>query len=249
MPPPVVEGDAARSSRRRFLSLLGIGAVSVAAGVGGAAWWQSQWTVAVPDLAEEEEPAAAGAPELGVEMFPDGDGRPLAPADAAPVIMVPRSAWTTQPPDRKRMAVMGKPARITVHHTAGVIGDRDGWKESLAEIQNIRDFHAGAKRSWADIAYHFLIDRAGRVWQGRPLVYQGAHAKGHNAHNIGIVLLGNFDKAKPAPAQLDALAAFILFLRDTYGIAEKAVYTHQELGQTSCPGKHLQKFMNRMRTP
>jgi hypothetical protein len=139
--------------------------------------------------------------------------------------------------------------KITVHHSAGNIAT-DAWNSTAKTLEGIRGFHAGTTatdRNWADIAYHFAVDRAGRVWQARPLVYQGAHVKGHNDHNLGIVLLGNFEAQTPTAAQLWSLATFIAFLRPLYKVSLDNVYTHGELGQTSCPGKNLQSFMTRTR--
>src|SRR5205085_1881586 len=107
-----------------------------------------------------------------------------------------------------------------VHHTAWQL-DSDAWNPTATELDHILNFHAGTQpndRHWADIAYHFVVDRAGRVWQARPLAYQGAHVKGHNPHNLGIVLLGNFNTQSPAAAQLTALTLFIPFLRKIYDI-------------------------------
>jgi N-acetyl-anhydromuramyl-L-alanine amidase AmpD len=120
------------------------------------------------------------------------------------------------------------------------------------EIQFIRDFHTGTAptdRNWADIAYHFLVDRAGRVWQGRPLVYQGAQVRNHNEHNIGVVLLGNFDIQPVDPTQAKSLVAFIGFLRKLYKISGTSVFTHQELAdnKTDCPGSRLEQFMKDLR--
>jgi hypothetical protein len=126
----------------------------------------------------------------------------------------------------------------------------DAWQPTAGELETIREFHAGTRptdRKWADIAYHFAVDRAGRVWQARPLAYQGAHVHGHNGHNLGIVLLGNFQIQSPSAAQLTALMAFIDFTRRLYKIPLNQIFTHGELGQTDCPGQLLQAFMDRTR--
>ncbi len=145
---------------------------------------------------------------------------------------------------------MGQISRLTVHHTAGEL-QTDAWAPTAGELESIREFHSGTgskDRKWADIAYHFAIDRAGRVWQARPLAYQGAHVRQHNAHNMGIVLLGNFDIQSPSAAQLTALREFVGFVRRLYGIPLSEIHTHGELADTECPGKLLQAYMDRART-
>jgi len=195
--------------------------------------------------------APAPAPDLGGEVFPNALGIAIAKPSDAPVIILPRTDWTQTHPNLNHISVMNGISRITVHHTAGLL-TTDAWKPTAGELENIREFHSGSSpsdRNWADIAYHFVIDRAGRVWQARPLAYQGAHVHLHNEHNLGIVLLGNFDVQSPAAAQLVSLATFIPFLRQLYAISLNQIFTHGELAEnhTDCPGKRLQSFMNRIR--
>ena len=188
-------------------------------------------------------------PDLGSALFPDEHGNPIATAADCPVIVIPRRDWTTHRPNFSDIRLMNGISRLTVHHTGWNL-NTDAWKPTAVDLENIRSFHAGTKttdRQWADIAYHFVIDRAGRVWQARPLVYQGAHAKDHNEHNLGICLLGNFDVQSPAAAQLWSLSTFIPFLRNLYSIAPDQIFTHRELRETACPGKILQSYMDRQR--
>jgi hypothetical protein len=206
-------------------------------------------TRAAVETAPAQVAATSRAPDLGCELFPDVNNRPLAQASDAPVIVIPRSSWTHSSPNLSEIAVMNGVDKITIHHTAGAMLT-DAWNPTAGELEHIREFHAGtraADRNWADIAYHFVVDRAGRVWQARPLAYQGAHVRGHNEHNLGIVLLGNFEVQSPSAAQLWSLAGFISFLRPLYRIPLSRLYTHGELGQTECPGKMLQAYMNRTR--
>jgi hypothetical protein len=192
---------------------------------------------------------ALGSADLGAELFPDAQGRAIAKPTDAPVIVVRRSDWTAAGPNLTQIRPMNGVDTITVHHTAGEMRT-DAWRPTAGELEHIRGFHAGAAatdRQWADIAYHFVVDRAGRVWQARPLAYQGAHVKGHNEHNLGIVLLGNFETQTPSAAQLWSLAGFIGFVRGLYAVPLDRVFTHGELGQTNCPGKTLQSYMNRTR--
>jgi hypothetical protein len=203
-----------------------------------------------PDTAATQTQAAGKpAPDMGAELFPDAQGRAIAQASDAPVIIVPRADWTRAGPNLAQIALMNGINRITVHHTAGQILT-DAWQPTAGELESIREFHAGTRpsdRAWADIAYHFAVDRAGRVWQARPLAYQGAHVHSHNEHNLGIVLMGNFEIQSPSAAQLTSLASFIGFLRKIYAIDLNNVFTHGELGDTSCPGKLLQDYMDRSR--
>lgn len=240
--------DNASSDRRAFLrSAVAVGAAAALAGC---------WPTAEAPPAATSVPAAPPQPpcsDLGMELFPDALGRPIAANTDSPVLVMHRSIWTQDKPDLSRIRLMNGINRLTVHHSGfDKPWTTASWKPTKEEIQFIRDFHTGtgpSDRNWADIAYHFLVDRAGRVWQGRPLVYQGAHVKNHNEHNIGVVMLGNFDMQQLNTAQSKSLVAFIAFLRKLYGISGKEVFTHGELAdnKTDCPGSHLQQFMKKLR--
>jgi N-acetylmuramoyl-L-alanine amidase len=73
---------------------------------------------------------------------------------------------------------------IIVHCTA----TRPDWWETRTTAQKVAEvkrWHI-QDRGWANIGYHFLIDRNGTVVAGRPLQDVGAHTQGHNTgtHSI-----------------------------------------------------------------
>ena len=47
---------------------------------------------------------------------------------------------------------------------------------------------------WRYMGYHFFISRDGKVHATRPLERMGAHARGWNAHSIGICYEGGLDE-------------------------------------------------------
>lgn len=153
-----------------------------------------------------------------------------------------RRRWTRHTARAGSVNAMGYVSRITVHH--------EGWKpvyftsyqKTAARLERIRHSHVN-HHGWGDIGYHFVIDRAGRVWEARDLKYQGAHVSDHNEHNVGVMVLGNFQKQSPSRAQLKTLVSFLSKLMNRYDVAVDHVHTHRELGPTSCPGKHLQPKM------
>ena len=159
----------------------------------------------------------------------------------------PRSWWTRFGPIRSKINPMNGVNRITVHHegyTPVWFTDEQSTKARLEQIRNIhtRDRH------WGDIGYHYIIDRAGRVIQGRNIAYQGAHVHNHNPHNVGVMLLGNFEKQSPSHAQLTSLQSTLRDLMARYRVPVRRVYTHRELGPTVCPGRNLQPRVASLRT-
>lgn len=140
---------------------------------------------------------------------------------------------------------MGGVNRITVHH--------EGWtavwftdKGTTAKrLDQIRRNHVD--RGWGDIGYHYIVDRAGRVWEGRSTRYQGAHVKEQNEHNVGVLVLGNFNVQQPSEAQMRALVQTLRGLMRAYNVPASRVYTHRELNSSTCPGRNLQARMVALR--
>ena len=77
----------------------------------------------------------------------------------------PRSAWGAKPPRWDyQMVPLTQRTAFMAHHTAG--SDRYEPDDVPGIMRGIQAFHQGA-RGWNDIAYNHLIDRWGRIWEGR----------------------------------------------------------------------------------
>lgn len=159
---------------------------------------------------------------------------------------VPRSSWAKAAPIRSRLNPMRFINRITVHHEGWTPVYFTDFASTKARMDSIRRSHLERMRA-GDIGYHFVIDRAGYVWQGRDLRYQGAHVGKNNENNLGIMVLGNFNKQAASSQQLASLQNLLRLHIRTYRIAKHRVYTHRELGPTTCPGNRLQNYMTDLR--
>ena len=175
---------------------------------------------------------------------------PVQPANPAaptgPLRAIPRSQWTSRPPVYARILPMNGVERITVHHEGSEAVNFSDAASTAQRLEIVRQYHA-VDRGWGDIGYHYVIDRAGRVWQGRDVAYQGAHVRDHNPHNLGVMVLGNFDLQRPTEAQMTTLRAALIALQRSYRVPTHDVYTHQELMPTECPGVALQRNMVALR--
>lgn len=172
---------------------------------------------------------------------------PAVVASVGPVI-IPRASWTTAGPKQNLVNPMRAIQHITLHHE-GAPGAPIRFTDEAttkARLERIRRFHIS--RNWADIGYHYVIDRAGRIWEGRSISFQGAHVKDHNENNIGVMLLGNFDLQAPTDEQLETMQRLIRSLRTEHKIPIARIKTHQELMPTACPGKHLQPRIASLRS-
>ncbi|MBW3619037.1 MAG: peptidoglycan recognition protein family protein [Actinobacteria bacterium] len=155
--------------------------------------------------------------------------------------------------------------RIFVHHTA--VFPRYAAEESASLVARICRQHM-EERGFSDIAYNFLIDRYGVIFQGRaggilrPVV--GAHAVGFNQESAGIALIGDFENDEVPTATAEALVRLTAWLclwydidplgrssqRSTGGATTRyaarrevelpTIVGHRETGDgTPCPGRHM----------
>lgn len=172
------------------------------------------------------------------------------PASAAPAALAiqPRSAWGAAGANARRMTPASAPwTRITIHHSAKYSKEIGTFSSGnvAATIHDIQTVHM-RDRDYGDIGYHYLIDPTGRIWQGRSLEWQGAHASGsNNVGNIGICLLGDFNKERPDPRALASLEKLVDSLSEKNHISPSRVYGHSELRSTECPGDALMAWVSR----
>jgi N-acetylmuramoyl-L-alanine amidase len=149
---------------------------------------------------------------------------------------------------RRLQPSLGRPFRITLHHTAG--DETDSLNATIREVRAIQKYHQdGPRRHWADIGYHFLIDGDGRVIEGRPVEALGAHAENHNRGNIGVALMGNFNEDRPSAAQIESLKRLVSYLCARYRIdPATGLCMHMDLKGTACPGRHVAHMFPSLRS-
>ena len=149
--------------------------------------------------------------------------------------------------------------RIVIHCAATPNGkkftaeDIDRWHKERGFKRDIAIPFAPDYPAWqccpqlAHIGYHYVIEPDGRVVSGRPLLETGAHVQGHNAHTIGICLIGTDQYTSE---QWVALQALVYYLINRFGISEADVVGHRELysGKT-CPGFDVAAWLERFYTP
>lgn len=135
-----------------------------------------------------------------------------------------RSEWGAK---QTKQADPHTPRKITLHHSGGNL-----------TIKEMQDLHIDTNK-WLDIGYHYVIDKEGKVYQGRPVQRIGAHVQGFNVGNVGICLVGNFQQEKPTPMQLEMTESLCAWVCWVYEISVSNIYKHSDLVPTLCPGKNL----------
>ena len=190
-------------------------------------------------------------PQRNEITFKHQDFTPVAPQSSLQhsnqIIAYSREKWHARPTINSRLKPMNGVNRITVHHEGNPKPNYSYKpKDVIRELRKIQKVHFKVLGG-GDIAYHFIIDRSGRIWQGRDICYQGAHAKSNNSHNIGIMCLGNFNIQKPSNEQVVTLEKLCNGLLRGYNIPASRLYGHRELRSTACPGANLFPHVKRIR--
>lgn len=166
--------------------------------------------------------------------------------DVPGVAIYPRSSWSAAAPRLAQLTPATTYTRLTVHHAGGPVNTHVRWAAVADDLNGVLEGHL--QRHYGDIAYHFIVDYAGRIWEGRSLAYEGAHVSGQNIENLGVMLLGNFEEQAPAVTQVGALFQLVEALRRKHPIAADCIYGHCDLGWSACPGHYLyQPFVGRLR--
>ncbi|GAA4803790.1 N-acetylmuramoyl-L-alanine amidase [Nocardioides caeni] len=139
-----------------------------------------------------------------------------------------------------------------VHHTVNA-NDYTA-SEVPGILRAIYAYHVNT-RGWSDIGYNFLVDRFGRIWEGRAggvdRAVVGAHTLGYNNYAFAMSAIGNFDTARPSARMVSAYGALFAWKLSLHGVDAgstrqrigskvfQAINGHRDAGSTACPGRYL----------
>jgi len=134
--------------------------------------------------------------------------------------------------------------------------ERGRWRYVVAhhsgiEAGNAKSYGAAHKRRGMEngLAYDFVIGNGrdsgdGQIEIGPRWIKQidGGHVRSgfHNAHGIGICLVGNFEKRRPGARQMASFTALVDWLREEAPLGVRPKFTvHRwvDKNHTVCPGK------------
>jgi hypothetical protein len=143
---------------------------------------------------------------------------------------------------------------ITIHQS---LDPAQGSPETVRGIQDKHiDDEVEGEGAAADVAYHFVVDDDGSIYEGRPLGIKGSHTALFNGGNVGIVMAGDFERPPivfPTVAALDSLHRLIEVLSLRFGI--RSVWGHRQrkhqngTSSTACPGARLIPHVNTQLRP
>ncbi len=122
---------------------------------------------------------------------------------------------------------------MTVHHTAAVLSPNS---QAPARVRQHQRFHID-DRGWADLAYHFIVDANGHVYEGRPVSAVGDTGTNYDPTGHFLVCAeGDFNKQAIPAAQVAAMADVLAWGAATFGVAASTIRGHRDWASTSCPG-------------
>ncbi|HEY5248566.1 MAG TPA: N-acetylmuramoyl-L-alanine amidase, partial [Dermatophilaceae bacterium] len=122
-----------------------------------------------------------------------------------------------------------------------------------AMIRGMYAYHTQSL-GWSDIGYNFLVDRFGRIWEGRyggaTRAVVGAQTLNFNAVSMGVSGIGNFDVAGVPQAMTNAFKRIFAWKFSlakipatgtvrVNGKVLQRVSGHRNAFQTACPGRFL----------
>jgi hypothetical protein len=150
---------------------------------------------------------------------------------------------------------------VVFHHTATA---NNYAPADVPKIMRAIYHYQTVSRGWGDIGYNVLVDRFGRLWEGRagglsrPVV--GAQAGGFNTGTAGLAVIGDFRSVPVPPAAVESAARYVAWklslgpAADPRGsvtmtgggplsrfpagttVTAPRVFPHRQTSPTECPG-------------
>jgi hypothetical protein len=226
----------------------------------GTAWWKPGATEKPSEPSSDQtspRPATSSAPGL---FGP----KPAIAMTSRPTI-IRRSQWGANERLRNCGPSYASALRVSfVHHTVNSNSYSPSQSDDI--VRGILHYHTQT-RGYCDIAYNFLVDRYGQIFEGR---YGGitrpvipAATMGFNTGSTAVSAIGNFETASPPAPMVSAIERLLAWrldvahinptgsvnLRSTGSTGGKypsgrvvqfrTISSHRDAGYTACPGRYL----------
>lgn len=188
------------------------------------------------------------------------------PSSAVPSVAIPpilpRSEWDdgegpTGPLEPEEVKF------LLIHHTGEPGNDYES--DAVAPlIRSIYRYHTSPAKGWPDIAYNFMVDKFGRIFEARsgslagPI--RGSATGGNQGYAQLCCFLGNFEHEPPTDAAQASMIALLSWLAYRYDlpvepgsqttfaslgsnrwpqgeiVSVDLIAAHRDVSQTTCPG-------------
>jgi uncharacterized protein with LGFP repeats len=219
-------------------------------------------------------PSGRGARDMRVDLVDPGEsaadadvgGRPqpydVASAETSMPDIITRQEWGADETLRRGSPDYSSTVKVAyVHHTASTNDYTEA--EAAAQVRSFYRYHTQSL-GWSDLGYNFLVDRFGRIYEGRyggmDRAVIGAHAGGFNTSTLGVAMVGTYSTVSPSSATLESVQRVIAWRLSQYGRDPQGTATltsaggstsrypkgtevkvdvisgHRDTNSTSCPG-------------
>lgn len=182
-------------------------------------------------------------------LGPGDGGGGISQASASPSI-VSRAQWGANEAYMTWDPEYATPKKQIIHHT--VTGNYD---DPVATVRSIYYYHA-VSLGWGDIGYNYLVDRYGRIFEGRygGNSVIGGHALGWNTGTVGIAALGNFEGSGITPEMYTGFVQVLAWKANLHqinpygatpmnGAVIPNIVGHRDTYSTACPGGNLYAYL------
>ena len=130
---------------------------------------------------------------------------------------------------REKLSLRSETKYIILHHTK---------VEGRHDVREIHQWHLNREtnsKKWAGIAYHYSVDKDGKIFVGRPRNTIGAHTLDYNSVSVGVCFEGDFNVEKMSEEQLEASVMLISVL--SLGYHNATIRGHKDFNsKETCPG-------------
>lgn len=176
--------------------------------------------------------------------------------------IIPRLTWG---PDLAAKGII-EPEEVRfliIHHTEepGSDYEEEDVPRLLAGMYN---FHTGGDKGWPDLAYNFLVDKFGNIYEGRtgstdgPV--QGSATGGNQGFTQLCCFIGDYSAEPPPQVAIDSMLHLLAWLADRYDVETRpgssveftsrgsnrwaegtsvvtpTICGHRDMSMTECPG-------------
>lgn len=150
-----------------------------------------------------------------------------------------RSAWGEREPSGPMTSHTID--RMTVHHTASLL-EGNQMAPALARVHENRHM---VDQGWVDLAYHFLVDANGNVYEGRPVTAVGDTMTDYDPTGHFLVCAeGDFNNQAIPAAQVSAVADVLAWGAVHFEVDPSTIQGHRDWATTSCPGDNFYSLIS-----
>ncbi len=224
-------------TRRRFLT---VSLAAIGAGIAGATAWltrsEDQTVTAATTTTQAVPPSSTtttvSSPTTAA-VTTTGAPTTTTPSPLQPIAVVCRDSWGGGPAsgDYTPHTI----DQITVHHTAVLLAANS---DAPGRARQHQQYHQSL--DWPDLAYHYLIDGNGHVYEGRPIAYVGDTATDYDpAAHFLVCCEGNFNEQEITAEQYRSLVKLVAWGAIEFDVDPATIRAHRDLATTSCPGDNL----------